>query len=101
LQPSAIRTINLETGMLFVHEAVTALDRGRVLARRPYRSPQMIHGRGSSGYGSDLGIAVQKGPRELENEGAIQGCIVGEDDGRSIPRPGVLPQASTVTQDRA
>jgi hypothetical protein len=75
----SIRTINLETGMPLVREALSQLDRELANAKqRRYPMVKLVHGYGSSGVGGDIRIAVQKRLRELQDQGAIRGCIFGE-----------------------
>ena len=76
----SIFTINLETGMPFVHEALAQLEREIALARQQRHAIlKIIHGYGSTGKGGDIRIAVQKRLRELQDQTAIQACIFGED----------------------
>jgi hypothetical protein len=76
---SGIPTINLESGMPLVRDALAQLDRELARARQ-LRDPvvKLIHGYGSTGAGGDIRIAVQKRLRELEDQGAIRGFIFGE-----------------------
>jgi hypothetical protein len=79
-KPSPIRIVNLEAGMPLVHEALARLDRELALARQQRcLTVKLIHGYGSSGAGGDIRIAVQKRLRELQDQGAVQACIFGED----------------------
>jgi hypothetical protein len=78
--PSPILTINLESGMPLVHEALAQLERELASARQQRCSVvKLIHGYGSSGVGGDIRIAVQRRLRELQDQGSIRGCIFGED----------------------
>ena len=77
---SLIRTVNLESGMPLVHDALTRLDRELAAAKQQsHRILKLIHGYGSSGVGGDIRIAVQKPLRELQEERKIRACIFGED----------------------
>jgi hypothetical protein len=78
-RPERIPTINLESGMPLVRDALTQLDRELTRARQR-RAPvvKLMHGYGSTGAGGDIRIAVQKRLRELEDQGAIRSCIFGE-----------------------
>jgi len=79
-KPPAIRTVNLESGMPLVREAIAQLDRELTLARQQRCTfVKFIHGYGSSGAGGDIRIAIQKRLRELREQGAIRICIFGED----------------------
>lgn len=75
-----IRTLNLESGMPLVRNAISHLDRELAPAKQNHCSVlKLIHGYGSSGVGGDIRIAVQKRLRELQDEGQIRACIFGED----------------------
>jgi hypothetical protein len=75
----SIPTINLESGMPQVRAALSQLDRELATAKQQRCTMlKLIHGYGSSGAGGDIRIAVQKRLRELEDKGAIRGCIFGE-----------------------
>src|ERR1700740_2827947 len=77
---ASIRTINLETGMPRVHEALAQLERALAAPRQQsFTVIKLIHGYGSSGVGGDIRIAVQKRLRELRDQGAIREFILGED----------------------
>jgi hypothetical protein len=77
--PSPIRTINLESGMPLVRDALSQLERELATAKQQRCSlVKLVHGYGSSGVGGDIRIAVQKRLRELQDQGAIRGCIFGE-----------------------
>lgn len=91
-QPAALLlTINLETGMPLVHEALAQLDRELSFARnRKLAVLKLIHGYGSTGKGGDIRIAVQKRLRELQDQGAIRQCIFGEDWSTSEPQTWAL-----------
>ena len=79
-KPPAIRTVNLESGMPLVREALAQLDRELALARQQRCVlVKFIHGYGSSGAGGDIRIAIQKRLRELQDQGTIRVCIFGED----------------------
>lgn len=79
-RPPPIRIVNLEAGMPLVREALARLDRELALARQQRHTVvKLIHGYGSSGAGGEIRIAVQKRLRELQDQGAIQACIFGED----------------------
>lgn len=78
-RPSRIPTINLEAGMPLVRDALYQLERELATAKQQHGTMlKLIHGYGSSGAGGDIRIAVQKRLRELEDQGAIRGCIFGE-----------------------
>jgi hypothetical protein len=78
-RPSRIPTINLEAGMPLVRDALYQLERELATAKQQHCTMlKLIHGYGSSGAGGDIRIAVQKRLRELEDQGAIRGCIFGE-----------------------
>jgi hypothetical protein len=74
-----IPTINLESGMPLVLEALSLLEHELTKARRQRISIlKLIHGYGSTGVGGDLRIAIQKRLRELQDDGTIQSFIFGE-----------------------
>jgi hypothetical protein len=75
-----IRTLDLESGMPLVRDALAHLDRELAAAKQHHCTVlKLIHGYGSSGVGGDIRIAVQKRLRELQDEGQIRACIFGED----------------------
>jgi len=78
-RPSGIPTINLESSMPLVRDALAQLERELARARQQ-RDPvvKLIHGYGSTGAGGDIRIAAQKRLRELEDQGAVRGFIFGE-----------------------
>jgi hypothetical protein len=86
-----IPTVNLESGMPLVHEALSLLDRELTAARRQ-RTPilKIIHGYGSTGVGGDLRINIQKRLRELQEDGIIHSFIFGEDWSTSDTRTWAL-----------
>jgi hypothetical protein len=78
-RPERIPTINLESGMPLVRDALTQLDRELTRARQRHDPVvKLIHGYGSTGAGGDIRIAVQKRLRELQDQGIIRACIFGE-----------------------
>ena len=75
-----LKTVNLEAGMPVVRDALSSLDRELAAAKKEgWKLLKLIHGYGSSGVGGDLRMAIQKGLRELKNDGQIHDCIFGED----------------------
>ena len=75
-----MKVIDLKSDMPPVMEAVQRLDQAIALARRQQTSLlKVIHGYGSKGVGGDIRIAAQKRLRELQEAGAIRGCIFGEE----------------------
>ena len=44
---------------------------------------KLIHGYGSTGVGGDIRIAVQARLREMAKDGAIRGCVFGEEWAKS------------------
>ena len=78
-KPSPISSVNLESGMPTVHDALSRLDRElATAAQHGLRILKLIHGYGSTGVGGDLRIAIQKRLRDLQDQGAIRACIFGE-----------------------
>ncbi|MBS1851908.1 MAG: Smr/MutS family protein [Acidobacteria bacterium] len=77
---SFISTINLEDGMPSVPQALSRLSTELAQARQQgQRLVKLIHGYGSSGVGGDLRFAIQRQLLEMQENGAIQACIFGED----------------------
>ncbi len=76
----AIPTVNLKSDRPTVQEALNRLERELSSARqRGCAILKVIHGYGSTGAGGDIRIAVQLRLRELEESGAIRGCVFGEE----------------------
>ncbi len=81
---SSIKTVNLKSDRPSVHEALQRLEHEIAQAQQHKHSLlKVIHGYGSSGAGGDICIAVQKRLRQLAEDGRIQGCIFGENWGKS------------------
>ena len=67
-----------------MHEALQRLEREIAQARHEGLTLlKFIHGYGSSGAGGDIRIAVQLRLREMANDGAIRGCVFGEEWSKS------------------
>ncbi len=89
-----MKTVNLESGMPLVHQAMQQLDRELALARQEKCTLlKLIHGYGSSGEGGDIRIAAQKHLTELASRGAIRGCIFGENWSKSDEQAWALIKA--------
>lgn len=88
---STIPAIDLEHGLPRVHEALAAMEHALDQARAHKRAVvKFIHGYGSTGVGGEIRLAVQRRLRELEQAGAIQACIFGEDWSASDTRTWAL-----------
>jgi len=67
-----------------VHEALQRLEQEIAEARNDGLTLlKLIHGYGSTGVGGDIRIAVQARLREMANDGAIRGCVFGEEWSKS------------------
>lgn len=75
----AIRTVNLETGLLSVDDARRRLLAEFDAARRDgVRVLKVIHGWGSSGQGGALGPAIRRSLRLRVKEGKARLVVTGE-----------------------
>ena len=67
-----------------MHEALQRLEQEIAEARNDGLTLlKLIHGYGSTGVGGDIRIAVQARLREMANDGAIRGCVFGEEWSKS------------------
>ena len=67
-----------------MHEALQRLEREIAQARQEgVVLLKFIHGYGSTGAGGDIRIAVQARLREMAKDGAIRGCVFGEEWSKS------------------
>ena len=67
-----------------MHEALQRLEREIAQARQEgLVLLKLIHGYGSTGAGGDIRIAVQARLREMARDGAIRGCVFGEEWAKS------------------
>ena len=67
-----------------MQEALQRLEREISQARHDGAALlKVIHGYGSTGVGGDIRIAVQARLREMADEGAIRGCVFGEEWAKS------------------
>ena len=76
----SIPTVNLKSDRPTVQLALNRLERELALAReRGHAILKIIHGYGSTGAGGDIRIAVQLRLKEFADNGAVRGCIFGEE----------------------
>ena len=76
----SIPTVNLKSDRSTVQLALNRLECELALAReRGHAILKIIHGYGSTGAGGDIRIAVQLRLKELADNGAVRGCIFGEE----------------------
>ena len=79
-----IKTVNLKSDRPSVHEALQRLEQEIAHARQAgVTFLKFIHGYGSTGAGGDIRIAVQARLREMAKDGAIRGCVFGEEWSKS------------------
>lgn len=84
MKPAPIKTVNLKSDLPSVNEALLRLDHELAQAHQMNaKLLKVIHGYGSTGVGGEIRIAVQKRLLELAHNGALRGCIFGENWSKS------------------
>ena len=79
-QKSALKVVNLESGMPTVPLALSLLnDAVRIARSESFAALKIIHGYGSSGHGGAIRTALQAELMQRVRAGEIRGFIAGED----------------------